>query len=213
MLQVLRIVLGENVSLVDELHEFRRKLSVVILLDVLDAAVVALVKQTVLLVEFSVSAHAFTEAETFWAAQDVEEQLDVLGVFETLVSSFLLHVQQLCQTLLDLRSEVANIGLHGRKPIVGEVILVLHRLEACCWIHEQDYSQLFLELLLEIVDQEVLELKGLLDDLCVFPSDVFQVSRVGLDVNLVNQKRKHVDNAGSSTDLEHSVIMLVDKSV
>jgi hypothetical protein len=80
LLQVLRIELGENVSLVDELHEFRRELGVVVLLDVLNAAVVPLVEQSIGLVQLSVSAHSLTEAEALWAAQDVEEQLDVLWI-------------------------------------------------------------------------------------------------------------------------------------
>jgi len=129
------------------------------------------------------------------------------------VSGFLLHVQQLRQSVLNLRFQVSNISLQWGKPVISEVILVLNCFEVSCRVHKQDNPQLFLELLLKFVDQKVLELQGLLNDLCVFPPNIFQVSRVGLDVNLVDQEWKDVDNAGSSADLEHSIIMLVDQGV
>ena len=56
MKQVLGVELAEDIGLVDELDELGCELGVVVLLDVVDASIVADVEQTILLVEFPISA-------------------------------------------------------------------------------------------------------------------------------------------------------------
>lgn len=68
LLQVLRVILGEDVSLVDELDELGGKLCIVVLFDIVNAAIVALVEEAVVVAHFTIPAHPFAQTIAFWAA-------------------------------------------------------------------------------------------------------------------------------------------------
>lgn len=134
------------------MDELGCELGVIVLLDVVDASIVADVEQTILLVEFPISAQAFTQAVRVRAAQNFEEQVDVLGLLQAFLGGFLLHVEELGQTILNLRTQMSSVCLKGRKPILASIVQFLNSLKSRIRVEQQNLPHLLVKLPLEVVN-------------------------------------------------------------
>lgn len=59
----------------------------------------------------------------------------------------------------------------------------------------------------------MLELKTFADDLAVFLLQFLWKPIMGLDLNLIDEERKHIDDAGGRADLQNPVVVLLDQVI
>ena len=86
------------------------------------------------------------------AAQDFEEQVDVLGILQAFLGGFLLHVEELGQTILNLGTQMTSVCLKGRKPILASIVQFLDSLKSRIRIKQQNLPHLLVKLPLKVVN-------------------------------------------------------------